>query len=315
MLRQKQTIPVVVIAGATGTGKSALAAAMASRCNGIVINADSRQVYADFPVITAQPGNEETSLAPHRLYGFLPTPEKLGAGAYAALAAKEIAATHEAGLLSVLVGGTGLYLQALLNGIAVIPVVDQDISRRWQAECVEQGAPALHAVLAARDPESAARLHPNDSQRITRALEVLEGTGKPLGYWHARPVPPSPYRIFSVIVDVPLDSLTPHLATRIDAMIEGGALDEAQAAYARCSNPVAPGWTGIGCAELFQHITGRVTLAACKAEWGGNTRAYAKRQITWFKRDRIALRVGPGGLEEVLRAWDLFQERVPTDES
>ena len=297
---QIAAIPVIVIAGATGTGKSALALATARALDGVIINADSRQVYADFPIITAQPGPEDTSLVPHRLYGFLPCRDKLGAGAYAELAAAEIKAAAHSGRAPILVGGTGLYLQTLFFGIAPIPPVDPEISGRWQRECAAQGAPALHALLAARDSASAARLHPNDSQRITRALEVLEGTGKPLGHWHSLPVPPSPYAVFTIIVESPLDALAPRLASRIDAMIHAGAEAEARVALAKCSDPAAPGWTGIGCAELLAHITGQIDFPTCRNAWIHNTRAYAKRQITWFKRDKTAWRVTPGEKDNIV---------------
>lgn len=288
-----ERIPVIVIAGPTGTGKSALALNLASRHSGVIINTDSRQVYADFPIITAQPDSAMREAIPHRLYGFLPCREKLGAGAYAELAAKEIAAATAAGKTPILVGGTGLYLKTLLSGIAPIPAIAPEISRRWQEECAERGAPALHALLAERDPQTAARLHPHDSQRVTRALEVLDGTGNPLSYWHSLPVPASPYAALRFLVDLPLGRIEPRLAGRIKAMIEAGAVDEARRALALCDDPAAPGWSGIGCAELYAHLAGKMDFAACKAAWVHNTRAYAKRQITWFKRENGMARIAP----------------------
>lgn len=281
-----EPIPVVVIAGPTGTGKSALAVAVAMELDGIVINADSRQVYADFPIVTAQPDSRDHAHAPHRLYGFLPTREKLGAGAYAALAREEIAAARRQGKLPVIVGGTGLYLRTLLAGIAPIPPVDLAISRRWQDECKKLGSGALHSVLEKYDPESAGRLHPNDSQRITRALEVLEGTGHPLGYWHSLPLPPSMYRPLSFRLALSLEEITPRLEGRIQAMLDMGAVEEARNAHTRCPDPAAPGWSGIGCPDLFKFIAGQTDMATCRSTWMHNTRAYAKRQITWFKREK-----------------------------
>ena len=293
--------PVIVIAGPTGTGKSALALAVARALDGIIINADSRQVYADFPIVTAQPSVRDFVQATHKLYAFLPIRKKLSAGAYALLAKGEIAAAHKKGRMPILVGGTGLYLQSLLSGIAPIPPVDPAISRRWQEECEKQGANALHALLAERDPESASRLHPNDSQRITRALEVLESTGHPLGYWHSLPLPPSMYRTISFCMDASLEDITPRLAKRIDSMLAEGAIEEAQKAYERCPDSAAPGWSGIGCAELYKHITGQTDLETCKALWLQNTRAYAKRQITWFKRDTAMVRCKPDDSALILR--------------
>lgn len=278
--------PVVVIAGPTGTGKSALAVTAALELDGIVINADSRQVYADFPIVTAQPDIRDHASAPHTLYGFLPTREKLSAGAYAVLAREEIAAARRQGKLPIIVGGTGLYLRSLLAGIAPIPPVDPAISRRWQEECKKLGSRALHCLLGKYDPESAGRLHPNDSQRITRALEVLEGTGHTLGYWHSLPLPPSMYRPLSFRVALPLEEITPRLEGRIQAMLDMGAVEEARNAYTRCPDPSAPGWSGIGCPELLRFITGQTDMATCRGTWLHNTRAYAKRQITWFKREK-----------------------------
>ncbi|MCC8193149.1 MAG: tRNA (adenosine(37)-N6)-dimethylallyltransferase MiaA [Deltaproteobacteria bacterium] len=301
--------PVIVIAGPTGTGKSALALAVARALDGVIINADSRQVYADFPIVTAQPSVRDFVLATHKLYAFLPIRKKLSAGAYALLAKGEIAAARKNGRLPILVGGTGLYLRSLLSGIAPIPPVDPAISRRWQEECDRRGPNALHALLEERDPETASRLHPNDSQRITRALEVLESTGRPLGYWHSLPVPPSMYHALSFCMDLGLDAITPRLEGRIDAMLAQGAVEEARKAYDRCPDPDAPGWSGIGCAELFKYITGQTDLDTCKAVWLQNTRAYAKRQITWFKRETAMIRCKPDEADLVLRlAAETFGE-------
>jgi tRNA dimethylallyltransferase len=302
--------PVIVIAGPTGTGKSALALEVARALDGVIINADSRQMYADFPIITAQPSMREFVRVTHRLYGFLPIGKKLSAGAYALLAKGEIASARKNGRMPILVGGTGLYLRSLLSGIAPIPPVDPAISRRWREECERRGSKALHALLRQRDPESAARLHPNDGQRIARALEVLEGTGRPLGYWHSLPLPPSMCRPLSFYVDLSLDEITPRLSERINAMLEGGAVKEARKAYERCPDPEAPGWSGIGCSELFKYVTGRTDLETCKAVWLQNTRAYAKRQITWFKRHTEMIRCKPDDEALVLETAAAFGGRA-----
>ncbi len=301
-MNAQSRILVLVLAGATGTGKSAAALAAAEAFGGAVINADSRQAYADFPIITAQPSRAEQAAIPHRLYGFLPCAEKLSAGKYAELAAAAIRETHDAGLVPIVTGGTGLYLNTLLGGIAAIPPVPEAVSRAWQERCKNEGPQVLHALLRERDPLSAARLHPNDSQRITRALEVLEATGKPLGYWHELPVTPGPFNALRVCLEMGLEELTPRLKSRIEAMIENGAEEEAREALARCPDPVAPGWSGIGCAELHAYLSGRMDFATCKAQWLQHTRDYAKRQITWFKRDTKMLRLRPGDAHSLLAA-------------
>ena len=305
----EKTIPLIVVAGATGTGKSAIALHLAHRLNGVVINADSRQVYGDFPLITAQPSPEEMADVPHALYGFLPTRKKLSAGAYAELAAETIARVHASSRVPILVGGTGLYLRTLLQGIAPIPPVPEHVHAAWQERLAAEGPQALHRLLEERDPATAARLHPNDSQRITRALEVLEGTGRTLGHWHALPVTEPPYAVCGVYLDMPLALLAPRLEARIDAMLEAGAENEARAALASCPDPNAPGWSGIGCAELYRFLADEMDYAACRALWLANTRAYAKRQITWFKKDRSLTAFAPGDTSGITSLCTAFLEQ------
>jgi tRNA dimethylallyltransferase len=282
----ERPFPLLCITGATGTGKSGVALFLAGVFPIGVINADSRQVYADFPLITAQPGHAERGICPHRLYGFLPTAEKLGAGAYARRAVTCVREERAAGRLPALVGGTGLYFRALLEGIAPIPEIPAELSSRMEERCRSEGSPALHALLAGRDPDYARKIHPNDRQRICRALAVLEHTGRKVSWWHARPLPPRPFRTLKIGVALPMPELEERLERRIDAMLAGGALREARAAFARCPDPLAPGWSGIGCAELFRLLAGELTPEQCRALWRKNTRAYAKRQNTWFRADR-----------------------------
>jgi tRNA dimethylallyltransferase len=283
-------VPVALpcILGPTGAGKTAAALALAEAFPGPVriLNADSRQIYRDFPLITAQPSPEEQTRFPHHLYGFLPLTEKLGAGAYARLADAAIRETLEAGALPILVGGTGLYLKALFAGIAPIPEIPGDILDHWQKVYAAEGGPALHRILGRSDPEYAAKIHPHDHQRITRALAVLQATGKPFSQWHKIPPRPSPYRPVKAGVSLPLSALEPRLRRRIHDMLEAGALAEARRAFIRAPDPSAPGWSGIGCRELLGHLTGLLTLEECRDLWFRNTRSYAKRQNTWFRPDR-----------------------------
>ena len=174
---------VICLTGPTGTGKSAAALHLAEVFGGVIINADSRQVYHDFPVITAQPGQEELARCPHALYGFLETNERINAGRWTSLAEKAVCEALSAGRLPILTGGTGLYLRALLDGMADIPPVPESIHSALLLACQEHGSAAMHERLRIADPVSAGRLHPNDRQRILRALEVYESTGKPLSWW------------------------------------------------------------------------------------------------------------------------------------
>ena len=296
----QQPIPVFCLAGPTGCGKTEAALALAEALDGEVVNADSRQVYADFPLITAQPSPEERACCPHHLYGFLETSRKISAGRWTELAVAAARDIHARGKLPLLVGGTGLYFQSLLHGIAEIPPVAADIIARLTARLEEEGSPALHAELTRRDPEYAARIHPNDRQRIVSALEVLEGTGKTFSWWHAHAMP-APLCAGPLACFMPeLDALAPRLARRIDLMLHAGALEEARAALRRCDDPAAPGWSGIGCAELLAHLRGELSLEACKALWFKNTRAYAKRQLTWFRARPDAVACAPGDISALL---------------
>ena len=277
------------IAGPTGAGKTAASLALARALPLTVINADSRQVYADFPVITAQPSPEERAVCPHALYGFLGTEDKLGAGAYARMAENAIREALEQERAPVLVGGTGLYFKALLDGLAPIPAIPTHIAAVWQDRCRVDGSEALHGLLQTIDPDYAAKIHPRDRQRITRALEVHEATGKPFSWWHGRhreEQGEKPYRPCKIGIALPLAELEPLLRERIDVMLERGALEEARAAQERCPDPTLPGWTGIGCAEVHQYLSGKLTLEECRSLWLKHTRAYAKRQLTWFRADK-----------------------------
>ena len=292
---------VCCIAGPTGAGKTAAALALAGQQPVAVINADSRQTYRDFPIITAQPSAGEQSVCPHLLYGFLPTEEKLGAGAWSRLAGQAIDGSLDLARLPLLVGGTGLYFKALLEGIAPIPAIPPDVSRKWLERCEDEGSLALHRLLSESDPEYAAKIHPNDRQRITRALEVLDATGKTFTWWHSRTPAGSPYRTCKIGIALGLDELDPILAQRIELMFEQGALEEAARAKEICTDPAAPGWSGIGCAEVYRYLEGELSLDECLELWRKNTRAYAKRQLTWFRADKEIRWFRPEQADEIVR--------------
>lgn len=293
---------VLCLLGPTGAGKTAAALLLAEQLNGAVINADSRQVYEDFPCITAQPSAAEQACCPHYLYGFLPTAEKISAGQWVAKAQERILALHSQGRTPILVGGTGLYIKALLEGIAEIPTVDAALSARLMADCAARGPQALHRQLADIDPVYAARIHPNDRQRIVRALEVWEGTGKTFSWWHTHAMPEPLCEGLRLGLDWDLTALTPRLMQRIDIMLAEGAVDEARAAWDKCPDAQAAGWTGIGCVEVLDVIQGRRSLDESRMLWAANTRAYAKRQLTWFRADTHIQWFGPHQLADLCAA-------------
>ncbi|WP_243546525.1 tRNA (adenosine(37)-N6)-dimethylallyltransferase MiaA [Pseudodesulfovibrio tunisiensis] len=304
--------PIVCLLGATGTGKTETALAIARRMDASVVNFDSRQVYADFPIITAQPDAGEQAVCPHLLYGFLPTSEKMNAARFTELAKETIESVRTQGRLPVMVGGTGMYLRSLLQGIAPIPEIPRDVRERVLARVKAEGPQVLHAELCETDPDYAARIHPNDSQRNARAAEVFLATGRNMTWWHTQSEHvPAPYEALKIGIRLDLDVLTPRLGARIDKMVEQGAVEEARRAYAACADPEAPGWTGIGCAELLAHLQGKMTLEQTKDLWARNTRAYAKRQITWFRRETGIEWFDPGQGEAVAaRVAEWLEQRV-----
>lgn len=286
---------VVCIVGPTGTGKTDLALALARRFAVSIINADSRQVYRDFPVVTAQPGPQEQQQCPHALYGFLSTAEKIDAGTFVDLAQKSIAQAQANGRLPVLVGGTGLYVRALLKGLAPIPEIPEDVRGRVQRLFHTRNRQWAYRLLQRLDPQWAQKVHPNDRQRVGRALEVRLATGWSLSQWHARQQEQS-LDGTSILLGVSTDlaALTPHLDTRIQRMLAAGAVEEVQCAWQRCPDPEAPGWSGIGCAELLGYIRGQYSKTAALEMWRKNTRAYAKRQLTWFRKEPGVSWLQPG---------------------
>lgn len=292
--------PIVCLLGPTGTGKTAAAIAISKRIPSSVINFDSRQVYKDFPIITAQPDAEEQAACPHLLYGFLSTEEKMTAARFVELATEKIEEVRGHGRLPILVGGTGMYLKSLLSGIAPIPEIPENIRQSVLDRVKAEGPQKLHAELVETDPDYAAKIHPNDTQRNARAAEVYLATGRNMTWWHTNAEhSPAPYTSLKIGMQVELNELEPSLAKRIGIMVETGALDEARSAMAKCNDPTAPGWTGIGCAELLAYLKEEISLGEAQRLWVKNTRAYAKRQITWFKKEDDIHWFAPGDNDSI----------------
>lgn len=288
----KRHKPVLVIAGPTASGKSALAARLARDCDGIVINADSMQVYRDLPILTAQPSESEQAAVPHRLYGFLALDDVCSAERWAALARQEIDAAHASGKLPVLCGGTGLYLRALMQGFSPIPDVPADVRQAARGLLAAIGSAALRERLAAGDPVGAARLHANDRQRIVRAWEVLQATGKPLSEWQALPpAAPADLRFLAFVLLPERAVLYRACDQRFLAMLARGAMDEVRRTlelhpglYRPDADPPEGGAKALGFWGLARHAwegsqPSQETIAAAQQQ----TRNYAKRQGTWFR--------------------------------
>ncbi len=275
----------LLIAGPTASGKSAVAISLARRLGGVVINADSMQVYRDLRVLTARPTDEEEALAPHDLFGHIDGAENFSVGRYLTAAAEALERAREAGRLPIFVGGTGLYFKALIRGLSDIPAVPADIRDTVRARA--QGLPtaSLHAWLAAVDPVMAAKLRPSDPQRILRALEVFEATGQSLAAFQgARTAALLDIRRCRAVFLAPERSgLLARIDARFDAMMASGALGEVEALAARRLDPALPVMRAHGVPGLIDYLRGASTIEAAIARGKMDTRRYAKRQHTFAR--------------------------------
>jgi len=280
---------VLIVAGPTASGKSALALAVAARVGGVVINADSMQVYRELRVLTARPTPEEEAQVPHRLYGVRPAAEPGHAAWWRGHALAEMEAARAAGRLPILCGGTGLYFRALTHGLADIPEPGDAARAEARALLAELGPAGLHARLTAADPATAATLRPTDSQRLARAWEVWRGTGRGLSDWQrAGGTGPAPWCFAAILIDPPREALRAAIAARFDAMLAAGALEEVRALLALGLDPALPAMRAHGVPELSAHLQGRLTLAAASERARLVTSQYTKRQATWFRHHALA---------------------------
>jgi tRNA dimethylallyltransferase len=272
--------PLALIAGPTASGKSALALALAERAGGIVINADSAQLYRDQPILSAAPSPADLGRAEHRLYGVRDGADSCSAADWAELARGEIAEVQAEGRLPILVGGTGLYLRTLLEGIAPIPKIDPEIRQEVRAADVE----ANRARLEKLDPVAAGRLNAGDTTRIARALEVLLSTGEPLAAWHERREGGigGEVELRPLILLPPRGWLYSRCEERFAAMMSRGAIEEVRTLLSRSLDPRLPVMRAIGVREIATYLAGERSLDEAIAAGQQATRQYAKRQYTWF---------------------------------
>jgi len=274
----------IVIAGPTASGKSGMALAIAEEFGGVVINADSMQVYDVLRVVTARPDALDEARAPHKLYGVLTPATACSAALWKDMAAEEMKAAWDRGQLPVVVGGTGLYLRTLMEGISPIPDIPDDIRNAAREKLARMGNAAFHTELAARDPVMAGRLDPSNSQRLVRALEVLDATGKSLAEWQALPPEGAvPARWLTYALLPPRDALYANCDRRFRLMMEQGALDEVEALLKLDLDPALPAMKALGVPELAAHLRGEIDREDAIARASQATRHYAKRQMTWFR--------------------------------
>jgi tRNA dimethylallyltransferase len=287
--------PIVLIAGPTASGKSALAVALATEFRGVVINADSQQVYRDLRILTARPSAVEETRVPHRLYGVIDAAERCSVGRWRALALAEIEAAHAAERLPILVGGTGLYFEALLNGLAELPPIPAAAREAARALHARLGGTAFRDELAKLDPEAAAKLEAGDTQRLTRAYEVATATRISLTAWQQRQTATPPRAAAAVVLLPDRQRLNLALDARVLRMMADGAEAEARALLERHLAPELPAMKALGVREIGAWLAGDTSRDEAIAAMQQATRRYAKRQYTWFRH-----RLAEG---ESLRKW------------
>jgi tRNA dimethylallyltransferase len=275
----------VLIAGPTASGKSALALDLALGAGGVVINADSMQVYRDLSIITARPTPEDEARVPHRLYGHVDAGVNFSAGAWLTDALRALDEARGQGRLPIFVGGTGLYFKALTSGLSTVPPVPAAVRDSVRARLERDGVEALHAELRLRDPRAAERLNPRDRTRIARALEVVEATGRSLLDWHREGQPPIlPKDSFrALFLNLDRDQLYARIDARFEAMLAAGARDEVARLAARHLDPLLPAMKAHGVPALIRHLKGEISLEEARTIGCADTRHYAKRQFTWFR--------------------------------
>ena len=269
----------LLIAGPTASGKSVLALDLARKWNGVIINADALQVYQPLRVLSARPLSGEEALVPHRLYGHLPATALYSVAAWLADTRRELDAAWSQGKLPIVTGGTGLYFRGLERGLAPVPDIAEDIRARWRSFAGD-----LHAELLRRDPVMAQRLMPSDRQRLVRALEVVESTGRSLLDWQRQGQASAALEgvdVERMFLDVPRDELYARAETRFEQMLRAGALDEVRPLAGL--DPMLPMMKAIGVPELVAYLKGEISLDEASTRAKTATRNYIKRQLTWWR--------------------------------
>ncbi len=281
---------VIVVAGPTASGKSALALTVASAFSGTVINADSIQVYRELRILSNRPSPSEEASSPHRLFGVFDAVERCSAANWRNLAITEISSAHAQGRLPIVVGGTGLYLKALLEGLSRMPAIPHQIRANLKLRLAKEGPAVLHNELKLRDPAAAERLNPGDSHRVMRALEIHEYTGCSITEFQARSKikPPAGLNFKIILLQPPREGLYKRCDDRLVQMLEKGVVDEVKEFLSEGYDPDLPIMKALGLAEFGAHLNGQKSLEQALKETQQATRRYAKRQMTWFRTQIIA---------------------------
>lgn len=279
----------VLIAGPTASGKSTFAAALARAHNGVIVNADSMQVYKELRILTARPAAHEEAAIPHRLFGIVSAAESYSVARWINDVKSAIEDTHAAGRLPIVVGGTGLYFNALTQGLSPIPGIPDSIRVYWRAKGERTSTEQLHHRLGELDPTTARTLSPTDKQRVVRALEVFESTGRPLAEWQKEVAQPvlAPHAWIGCVIDRSRDDIYRRCEARVDAMMKEGAIGEVQHLRKMQLSPDLPAMRALGVPPLMSHLEGHQALEEAISEIKRDTRRYVKRQLTWLRRYMI----------------------------
>ncbi len=282
--------PVLVIGGPTASGKSAMALELARALDGEVVNADSMQVYADLPIVTARPDAADTNLASHHLYGIFGMGARCSAGQWRDLAVSAITEIHQRERLPIVVGGTGLYLKALMQGLHAIPSVPPYLRDHLNQRLSKEGAAKLYGELSLCDPVTASVLNPADGQRIVRALEIFLHTGRGLRRWQTEETEevPADLRFFAISLLPHRDDLYTAVNTRFDQMLNGGAIDEVALLLKRSPPDGFPLLKAVGVPPIWAYLRSEIDRERLRELGKRDSRRYAKRQMTWFRHQFIS---------------------------
>lgn len=298
---------VIVICGPTALGKTSVGIELATAFNGEIIGADSMQIYRYMDIGTAKPTPYEKSCAPHHLIDIVDPDEHFDAKKYSKMAHEKIMELHGQGIIPFVVGGTGLYIKALVQGLFKVRPADHEVRMRLKQEAEKHGADLLHKRLSNQDPYAAERIHPNDTYRIIRALEIYELTGKTISEYHREhKFKDEPFRVFKIGLQMDRELMYDRINHRVDAMIEAGFLDEVKMLLARRYSADLKSMQSIGYRHMVDFIEGRTLWDETLRTLKRDTRRYAKRQLTWFKADSDIVWTAPGQLNDIRRMIKKF---------
>jgi len=299
---------VILLSGPTAVGKSAVALEVARECDAEIVNGDSLQVYRYLDIGTAKPDLEERSLVPHHLFDILDPDQPFNATDFQGRAATVIADIRSRERLPLVVGGTGLYLRALLFGLCQMPEIDAGIRAELEGRLAQEGCEVLHAELERYDAPMAGRLAPRDKTRVLRALETVLATGKSLAYFQERHRFLKPrYRFLHIFLDLEREQLYQRINERVEVMLEKGFVDEVKGLLEKGFSPELKPLKSIGYRQIIDHLVGRISLDQAISDTKQATRRYAKRQMTWFRNDKDACGVEVSDWKKILVMIDQFR--------